>query len=425
MEDQSPSELNNWTFRRVMLATLILVCVGLGFWLLYRFYQVIFILFVAIILGTVIRPIVNWLNTKGLPRFAGVLFVYFLAVALFIGFIFLLFPLVFAQGSAIVKLIPDYYQNFLSWIGNSPNHLIASLKQFLPTVIPGFEAVSKSAPEELASAEQSLSYVATVSRVVFNAIVILLLAFHWTLDGPKTIQSLIFMLPHTHRENTAELIKAMETKVGYFIAGQGALCLIIGVMALIAYLIIGLPNALVLALVAGALEAVPMVGPILGAIPAALIALSISPSKLIWVIVATEIIQVSENNFLVPRIMRKAVGSNPFVSLLAIFSFSSLFGIPGALMAIPIAAIIQLLLDHFIFQKSAAEPEDATGRDFASRLRYEAKDLVQGLRKQARLKKGGAIFQVKQVDKVMDEIEAIAADLNDLLAQIPSTGNHD
>jgi hypothetical protein len=144
---------------------------------------------------------------------------------------------------------------------------------------------------------------------------------------------------------------------------------------------------------------------------------------LIWVIVATVIIQVLENNLLVPRIMRKAVGVNPFVSLLAIFAFSSLFGIVGALMAIPIAAIIQLILDHFVFHPSTPEPDNSTGRDFTSRLRYEAGDLVQDLQKQARIKKGGAALQVKQIDKVMDEIEAIAADLDVLLAQIPSGSN--
>ena len=425
MEGQPPSQLSNWTFRRVMLATIILVCVGLGFWLLYRFYQVIFILFIAIILGTVIRPVVHWLNQRGLPKAAGVLLVYVLVLALFIGFLVLLFPLVFDQGAAIIKMVPDYYQDLRSLIGGSPNHLIASLHSLLPEVIPGFEIIIQTNPEQLASAEQALIYVATASKFVFYAVVILLLAFHWTLDGPKTIQSLILMLPKIHRENIAALIKAMESKVGYFIAGQGALCLVIAVLALIAYLIIGLPNALVLALVAGALEAVPLVGPTLGAIPAGLIALSISPSKLIWVVVATVIIQLLENNLLVPRIMSKAVGVNPFVSLLAIFAFSSLFGIAGALMAIPIAAIIQLLLDQFIFHPSSSEPEESTGRDFTSRLRYEAKDLVQDLQKQARLNKDGAALQVKQIDKVMDEIEAIAVDLDELLAQIPPAGPHE
>jgi predicted PurR-regulated permease PerM len=277
----------------------------------------------------------------------------------------------------------------------------------------------------LASAEQALGVVTSASKVVFFAIVILLLAFHWTLDGTRTIQSLIQLLPKTHRENIFELITAMESKIGYFIAGQGALCLAVGVLALTSYLIIGLPNALVLALVAGALEAVPMVGPTLGAIPAGLIALSISPTMLLWVVVATVVIQLLENNFLVPRIMSKAVGVNPFVSLLAIFAFSSLFGVAGALMAIPIAAIIQLLLERFVFRPVDLIPDDSPGRDITSRLRYEAKDLEQDLQKQARLKKGGSAIEVKQIDSVMDEVEALTTDLDALLSQIPPAGTHE
>jgi len=233
---------------------------------------------------------------------------------------------------------------------------------------------------------------------------------------------LLLLVPKDQRESISELVSAMETKVGFYIAGQGVLCLVIGIMALVAYLLIGLPNAFVLALVAGVLEAVPMIGPLLGAIPAAVIALSIAPSKLVWVIVATLVIQQTENSVLVPRVMRKAVGVNPFVSLLAIFAFSSLFGIAGALMAIPIAAIIQLLLDRFVFYQAAMEPEVSAGRDYASRLRYEAQDLAQDLRKQARLKKGGSDLRVKQIDQMMDEIEAITTDLDALLAQVSTSG---
>lgn len=424
METNPPTQIDHWTFRRVMVATLVLVCVALCFWLLFRYYQVIFILFVAIMLGTVIRPIVNWLYQRGIPRVAGILIIYALLLAFVIGFILLLFPLVFDQGSAIVSGIPQYYQNLRTWLVNSPNQMISSLNQFLPDVLPGIGPAIQTDPEMLASAEQALGYVTTAAKVVFFAIIILLLAFHWTLDGSRTIQSLIQFLPKSHRESIFEMITAMESKIGYFIAGQGALCLAVGVLALIAYLIIGLPNALVLALVAGALEAVPMVGPTLGAIPAGLIALSISPTMLLWVIIATVIIQLLENNLLVPRIMRKAVGVNPFVSLLAIFAFSSLFGVAGALMAIPIAAIIQLLLERFVFRPVDLIPEDSPGRDIASRLRYKAKDLEQDLQKQARLKKGGSALRVKQIDNVMDEVEALTTDLDALLSQVTPVDPH-
>jgi predicted PurR-regulated permease PerM len=274
----------------------------------------------------------------------------------------------------------------------------------------------------LASAGQALGYVASAAKVILIATAVLLLAYHWTLDGPRIIQSWLLLIPTGQRESIGELISAMETKVSFYLAGQGVLCLVIGILALVAYLLIGLPNALVLALVAGVMEAIPMVGPLLGAIPAAAIALSIAPTKLVWVIVATLVIQQLENIVLVPRVMRKAVGVNPFVSLLAIFAFSSIFGIAGALMAIPIAAMMQLFLDRYVFHPGTLESEASSGRDYASRLRYEAQDLAQDLRKQARLHKGGSDLTIKQTDQVMDEIEAITTDLDSLLTQVNPSG---
>jgi predicted PurR-regulated permease PerM len=422
MEIQPSLQPNDWPFRRVVWATLVLVFIVLGFWLLYRFYMVVFSFFIAIILGMVIRPVVTWLHKRGLPRLAGVILIYILLLALVIGFLLLLFPLIFEQGATIAAAVPGYYQSLREWMFTFPNQMMVTLGEFLPATLQGLSPIQQTGQQVLISAGQALGYVSSAARFIFMAIAILLLALHWTLDGPRNVQSLLQLIPRSHREGIGELISAIETKVGYFIAGQAVLCLIIGVMALIAYLIIGLPNALVLALVAGLMEAVPMVGPLLGAIPAGVIGLSIAPSKLIWVIVATIVIQQTENILLVPRVMRRAVGVNPFVSLLSIFAFSSLFGIIGALMAIPIAAIIQLLLNRYVFHPTTVETEVLVGRDIASRLRYEAKDLAQDLRKQARLRKKGSVLRVKQIDHVMDEIETITTDLDALLAQVVPPG---
>jgi predicted PurR-regulated permease PerM len=405
-----------------MGATLVLVLIALSFWLLYRFNQVVFILFIAIVIGTVIRPAVTWLYHRGLPRIAGVILVYLILFALLISFVLLLFPLLVEQGTTIAASVPGYYQSLREWMLNYPNPSIVRLSEFLPVTLPSLQPIAQTAQQMLASAGQALGYVSLAANGIFIAIVILLLAYHWTIDGPRIIQSLLPLVSKDQRVVISELISAMETKIGSYLAGQALLCLIIGIMALVAYLLIGLPNALVLALVAGLFEAVPMIGPLLGAIPAAVIALSIAPSKLIWVIVATVVIQQIENSLLVPRVMRKAVGINPFVSLLSFFAFSSLFGIAGALMAIPMAAIIQLLLDRFVFHPGSIEAEVSTGRDLASRLRYEALDLAQDLRKQARLKKGGTDLRVKQVDQVLDEIETITTDLDSLLAQVSISG---
>ena len=409
----------DWRFGRVVWATLVFTSIILGFWLLYRFNQVVFILLIAIVIGTVIRPAVAWLHQRGFPRLVGVVLVYLLLLVLLAGFLLLLFPLLVEQSITITAAAPGYYQNLREWMVGYPNQLIVRLSEFLPATFPSLQppTAQQTGQEVMASAGQALGYVILAAKVIFIAIVILVLAHYWTLDGPRAIQSLLLLIPQDRRESISELISAMETKVGFYVAGQGILCLVIGIMALIAYLLIGLPNALVLALMAGVLEAVPMIGPLLGAIPAALVALSIAPNRLVWVIVATVVIQQLENSLLVPRVMRKAVGVNPFVTLLALFAFSSLFGLAGALMAIPMAAIIQLLLDRFVFHPAAMEPEVSAGRDYASRLRYEAQNLAQDLRKQARLKKGGSELRVKQIDQVMDEIETITTDLDALLAQ--------
>jgi len=419
----SPSQPYDWTFRRVVWATLVFLSVIFCFWLLYRFNQVVFILFIAIVIGTVIRPAVTWLYQRGFSRTAGVILIYLLLFLLLAGFLLLLFPLIVEQSTTIIAAVPGYYQSFREWMINFPNPLIVHLGDFLPVTPPILKpsTVQQTGQDVMASAGQALGYVTVAGNFIFTIIVVLVLAFYWTLDGPRSIQSFLLLIQQDQRENLRELITAMEARLGFYIVGQGILCLIIGIMALIAYLLIGLPNALVLALVAGMLEAVPMIGPLLGAVPAALVALSIGPDKLVWVIVATTVIQQLENSLLVPRVMSKAVGVNPFVTLVAIFAFSSFFGIAGALMAIPMAAIIQLVLNHFVFHPATVEADIADGRDYSSRLRYEAQDLAQDLRKQARLKKRGSDLRVKQIDQVMDEIETITTDLDALLAQSDNT----
>ncbi|MCL4264071.1 MAG: AI-2E family transporter [Anaerolineae bacterium] len=418
----SPSPLYQWTFGRVVWATLVLAAVGLSFWLLYRFHQVLFILFVAVVLGTILRPVVAWLHRWRIPPKAGVLLVYLLLLALFTGFVLLLFPLIVTQIETITTTLPGQYQTLREGLLNHPNQLLVDLSVVLPPTLSLPDSVPQTGPEMLTSAGLALGYIGTASQIIFTAVVILLLAYYWTLDGPRTTRSLLLLVPLAQRESIGELIAAMETKVSAFMAGQGLLMLAIGSMSLVAYWLIGLPHLLALAFIAGLLEVVPIIGPLLGAVPALLVALTLGPDKVILVVVATLIIQQLENSLLVPRIMRHAVGVNPFVTLLAILAFSSLLGIAGALMAIPMAAMIQILLERYVFRPGAMETEVSGGRDYASRLRQEAQELAQDLRQQTRQTPGGSEEQVKQTEQVMDEIETLATDLDRLLAEAVPAG---
>src|SRR4030042_1947420 len=229
-----PSQPLLWTFPRVMWATLVLVFVALSFWLLYRFNQVVFIFFIAIVMGTVIRPVVTWLYRRGLPRIAGVILVYLLLLALLIGFALLLFPLIVEQGATIAASVPGYYQSLRDWMANFPNQSIVRLSEFLPATLPTLQPIQQTAQTILASAGQALGYVSLAAKAIFIAMVILILAFHWTLDGPRIIQSLLPLVSKDQRESIRELISAMETKIGSYLAGQGVLCLIIGTVPLCA-----------------------------------------------------------------------------------------------------------------------------------------------------------------------------------------------
>src|SRR6185369_11324292 len=116
-----------WTTRRVIAATLVVAGVALGFWLLYRFWDVAFIFFVAIVLATAIRPVVDWLHRRGVPRATGVVIVYLSLLALLIGFILLLVPLIVEQLSSISTKLPDYYQSFRNLLLGSSSNLIHQL----------------------------------------------------------------------------------------------------------------------------------------------------------------------------------------------------------------------------------------------------------------------------------------------------------
>ena len=265
---------------------------------------------------------------------------------------------------------------------------MSSSRLTLPSLNP---RTQQTGPEVMASAGQALGYVTSAAKVIFIAIAILVLAFYWTLDGPRTIQSLLLLVPQDQRESISELISAMETKVGFYIAGQGVLCLVIGIMALVAYLLIGLPNALVLALVAGVLEAVPMVGPLLGAIPAALVALSIAPDKLVWVIVAQSLSSSWKTScWCRASCVRRwgSIRSSPCWRFLPLALCSAL---PARSWRFPWQPLFNSCSIALSFIQGRRRQRFRPAAIMPAGCAMKHRDLAQDLRKQARLKKGARI----------------------------------
>jgi len=426
MNPSAPKHIPLWSTRQVMTVTLLVASILALFYLIYRFSQVIFILFIAIILSTAIRPAVNWLYRRGLPRPVGIIFLYILGFSLLAALTIAVVPILVEQTTEFSNEIPAYYGNFRSDLFQSRSRILQEIAIQMPPEfkltppIPGSE-VGEPGVQAEEQVTRSLPYVDIFARSILTLTAVFVLGFYWTIESERSIRSVLLWLPKGRRAPIREFINEVEEKVGRFILGQGILCLIIGIMALIVYLLIGLPYALVLAIFAGIMEAVPIIGPVLGAIPALLVALSSDPTQALWVIAATLLIQGLENYLLVPRVMKQSVGVNPLVILLALAAFTSLLGLAGALLAIPLAAIVQLFVNRFVISSGEVEIETPEGRGQLSLLRYETQDLAWDIRKQLREKENVDGFS----EEIADNLEAIANRLDQILslAEQTETGN--
>lgn len=424
----SLSLLTQWTTRQIILATLTVTAVIMAFFFLLRFPFVLLILFAAIIISIALQPIVKWLKRWHIPTIPAVLLIYALLVAAIAAFLVLGAPLLTQQIATVRQNANDGYVALRSSIIEGTSNLIiqrlaSELPRTLPfTAVTNDTAVATDPPtaDAISAVQQLSDWVSQGMRAILGILATFTLALYWLEESERIKQTFFISIPLRYRSDVREIVGQIEQKVSSYVLGQGLLCLIVGALSLVAYLLIGLPYALFLAIIAGIMEAVPMVGPFLGAVPALIVAFSISPLTAVWVGVASLLIQQIENTLLVPRIMDRAVGIRPLVSLMSLFAFGSLFGVAGALIAIPLAAVVQLLLDHYLFTPNTIEKAQAVGRDEASLLRYKTQDLVADIRQQVRRKEDVATAASDQIE---DSIEAIALDLDSLLAQYSNINN--
>jgi F0F1-type ATP synthase membrane subunit b/b' len=158
--------------------------------------------------------------------------------------------------------------------------------------------------------------------------------------------------------------------------------LAVGVASGIGYAVIGLPNVLVLAVLAGLLEAVPMIGPVLAAVPALAAAVSLGVPTMLAVVAFAMFVQLLENNVLVPRVMGGTVGTSPLVGLVAVLAFGTLYGVLGVFIAIPITAVIQVIVDRVVINREAAAPAnpDSQLESLSARVRNVRQQLRVRLR---------------------------------------------
>ncbi|RMD51154.1 AI-2E family transporter, partial [Candidatus Parcubacteria bacterium] len=162
------------------------------------------------------------------------------------------------------------------------------------------------------------------------------------------LQGVKLFTPRKYQKFILNFLQEAKIKVGYWLRGQLLIMIIIGLLDYLALLILGVPFALLLGVLGGILEIVPYLGPNLAALPAVLLAFSISPALAALVILAYFLIQQFEADFLTPKVMQKVAGLNPIISIVAIMVGYKLLGIAGGLLAIPTTVLLILFIKHWL-----------------------------------------------------------------------------
>jgi len=300
----------------------------------------------------------------------------------------------------------------------SDNRLLQNIGWRIPSQLTLLINRDPNTEEVLDQVGQTLLYTNIVLKGILSMLAIFLLAYYWTQESNFVTRSFLRVMPLPRRKKVREFLQLAETKLGGYVRGQGLLCVAVGVAAFIAYLLIGLPYLLVLAIFAGVMEMVPIFGPALGAIPAFMVALSIDPSKALWVVAATAIIQMLENAVLVPRIMKHSMGVNPIIVLLSLIAFSSVFGFVGALLALPLAAIIQLLVSRVVLTAAETAKRAQAKENEMQSLIDESQALMQTIYETSN--QSASFKELPESDRL--EIYSLTEELNQLLRQLKEEG---
>lgn len=306
-----------------------IILAGLLLWLLYTIRDILLLFFVAVILASLIDPWATWCQSKHIPRAIAVLLVYVLLVGLAVGAVVLVAPTIVNESEALVKSIRGFSTDF---------DILTKIQE---TFLPSGEVIGKTLSDVIAT-------VTSVFGGIFSLILVFVFAFYLVVEDEAITRFVRMLAPDEYQPFLAQLVNKMKKKLGAWLRGQLVLSMFVGLLVYLVLLALGVDYALVIALVAALAELVPYVGPVLSAVPAVFLAFAQTGGATLPIAVAVAfwIIQVVENNLLVPRVMQKAVGLNPIVSILAILIGAKLAGVVGILIAIPLVTVLSVFIEE-------------------------------------------------------------------------------
>lgn len=315
--------------RTIIFTVLFLLFLGL----VYLMRDLILMLFVALLLTAILEPIVNTLSKIKIPRIVSVLVSYFIVFGVIGGVIALIIPALVDQTTSFVNALPGYLSNL-----KIPPYVSQDVVR---------EVVSRlgSLPGE------ALRITISIFSNVISVLTVLVFAFYMLLARGKLEDHLGYFFGDEKKKLLGDVVDEIEKRLGGWARGEFALMFVVGLATYIGLSLLGIPFALPLAVLSGLLEIIPLLGPIISAIPGVIIGFGISPLTGIGVAAMAFLIQQLENYILVPKIMQNSVGVSPIVTLIALAVGARLAGITGMIISVPMVITLQVIAKNYLIKE--------------------------------------------------------------------------
>jgi predicted PurR-regulated permease PerM len=320
-------------------------------WAAYLVRGALLLIYISGLVAIGLSPVVTRLErrrirgTRPLPRWVAILEVYLLLAVVLVLVAVMVMPPLIEQARAFWTAIPGLLDSAQTWLMER-----GLLTHKLSVGEAVQQAAGGSGPDAVSTVVGAIS---GFVGGVFGFLTILILAFYLLLDSRGMFRNFVALFPKSERGRVEDASRRISSKVSAWLAGQLALAAIIGTTAGLALWLMNVPYFYVLALIAGLGEMIPVVGPILSAIPAVGVALTVSPATALFVAIFFLVQQQIENHVLVPKVMERQVGVSAGIVIIALLLGGTLLGIVGAILAVPTAAILQVVFQEFI-----AEPAE-------------------------------------------------------------------
>lgn len=320
-------------------------------YLLFYLRDFVLVILVSIVIASAVEPATKWFKQYKIPRVPAVLAVYFAVVVILAGLFSLFVPALLGEANSLLTTLPQHINSITAWGPfNTETQTTAN------SITGGFSLDVVIA--EIRSAFSGLhggflSAMSTIFGGIFSLILIVMLSFYFAVKEDGVDEFLRIVTPLKHSEYVSGLWKRTQHKIGLWIQGQFLLSVIVAVLTYLGLTILGVPYALLLALLAGLFELIPLFGPIISAIPAVVLAFvnGISfadPGVTSAIIVALffVLIQQFENHLIYPLVIRKVVGVHPILVIIALVVGWNIAGFLGLILAVPVVAgIMEFVCD--------------------------------------------------------------------------------